>query len=138
MNTGRSQSTGIGRAWLLALVFTVFFTLLLATAMSAGKAFGHALLLLLPNFWLARLIIAQHLGRMTRRFNFLNSAEMESTLVITGARVLHRDSERWAYWSNWLREACMCLVLWLLLGPAALAPLAEPLSMSTAWPASFF
>jgi len=78
------------------------------------------------------LIIAQHLGRMTRRFNLLNSAGVESTLLITGARILHRDSERWAYWSNWLREACMCLVLWLLLGPAALAPLAERLFGSMA------
>ena len=124
MNTERSQSTGLGIAWLLALAFTAFFTLLLASVMSGVKALGHAILLLLPNFWLARLIIAHHLGRMTRRFNFLNSTEIESTLVLTGARIMERESERWSYWSNWLREAFMCLVLWLLIGPAALAPLA--------------
>lgn len=125
MNAERSHSTGLGRAWFLTLAFTAFFTLLLASAMSGGKALGHAILLLLPNFWLARLIIAYHLGRMTRRFNFLNSSEIEPTLVVTGARILDRKSERWSYWSNWLREAFMCLVLWLLIGPAALASLAE-------------
>ena len=60
---------------------------------------------------------------MTRRFNFLNSTENESTLVITGARCLDKESDRWSYWSNWLREAFMCLVLWLLIAPAVLAPL---------------
>lgn len=128
MDTEQSQSTGLGRAWLLSLGFTALFSLLLATVMSGGEALGRALLLLFPNLWLARLIIAQHLGRMIRRFNFLNSTEIEPTLVLSSARVLSRNSESWAYWSNWIREACMCLVLWLLIGPAALAPLAERFS----------
>lgn len=127
MDTEKSQPTGLGRAWLLALGFTALFTLLLATVMSGGEALGRALLLLFPNLWLARLIIAQHLGRMTRRFNFLNSNKIEPTLVLTSALVLSRKSESWAYWSNWIREAFMCLVLWLLIGPAALVPLAERL-----------
>lgn len=125
MNAENKQSTGLGRAWILTLAFTAFFTLLLASAMSGSRALGHAALLLLPNFWLARLIVAHHLGRMTRRFNFLNSTEIEPTLVISSARILDRKTERWSYWSNWLREAFMCLVLWLLIGPAVLAPLAE-------------
>ena len=127
MDSERSLSTGLGRTWLLALALTGCFTLLLATVMSRGRALGHAFLLLLPNFWLSRLIIARHMGRMTRRFNFLNSNAMESTLVVTGARVLDRKSERWSFWSNWLREAFMCLVVWLLLGPAVLALLIEKL-----------
>jgi len=110
---------------MLALVLTALFTVLLALVVPVGKAVGHAFLLFLPNFWLARLIVAFYLGRMTRRFNFLNSTEIEPTFVVSRARVLARDTESWAYWSNWIREAFMCLVVWLLIGTAALSPLLE-------------
>ena len=127
MNIERQPSTGLVKTWILALALSALFALLLKLELSGGKAIGHSILLLLPNFWSARLIIALRLGCMTRRFNFLNSTENESTLVITGARILNRKTENWSYWSNWVREAFMCLVLWLLIGPAALSPLATVL-----------
>ncbi len=111
---------------MLTLVLSALFTLILWLVLSLGEALGHAALLLLPNFWLARLITAYRLGRITRRFNFLNSSQIEPTLVISSPRVLDRNTQGWEYWSNWFREAFMCLVLWLLLGTAALAPLAKP------------
>lgn len=128
MNTETPKSTGLVKTWLLALLLSAAFVVLLTSVMSLGRAAGHAALLFLPNFWLSRLVIAQRVGCMTRRFNFLNSTENESTLVITGARILDKEADRWAYWSNWLREAFMCLVLWLLIAPAVLTPLSEMIS----------
>jgi len=121
-----SVNTGLGKTWGLTVGLSVFFILMLSLVVPLGEAIGRSVIILLPVFWLARLVIAHRSGCMTRRFNFLNNAGIEPALVVCNARVVNRSSDRWSYWSNWIRESFMCLVLWLLLGPAALSPLVSP------------
>lgn len=120
-----SVNTGLGKTWGLTVGLSGFFILMLSLVVPLGEAIGRSVIILLPVFWLARLVIAHRSGCMTRRFNFLNNAGIEPALVVWKARVVNRSSDRCSYWSNWIRESFMCLVLWFLLGSAALSPLAS-------------
>lgn len=79
-------------------------------------------LMLLPLMWWTRLLLAIGTGRITKRFVFLNTANISTVLSLTNPEILERESGAWNFYGYTIREAFMCGVVWLVMGGNMILP----------------
>ncbi|GAB5558584.1 MAG: hypothetical protein SynsKO_02310 [Synoicihabitans sp.] len=80
--------------------------------------------------WWARLGLAIGTGKITRRFVFIDNANLSTVLSLTKPDVVERKSGAWNFYAYVAREAFMCAVLWLVMGGGMIYPrMAEALGL---------
>lgn len=79
-------------------------------------------LMVLPLMWWTRLLLAIGTGRITKRFVFLNTANISTVLSLANPEMLERKSGAWNFYGYVIREAFMCGVLWLVMGGNMILP----------------
>ncbi len=72
--------------------------------------------------WWTRLLLAIGTGRITKRFVFLNTANISTVVSLTKPEILERKSGTWTFYAYLLREGFMCVVVWLVMGGGMIYP----------------
>ena len=80
------------------------------------------MLILLPLMWWTRLLLAIGTGRISKRFVFLNTTNISTVLSLINPEMLERNSSAWAFYGYIIREAFMCVVVWLVMGGNMILP----------------
>ena len=114
----------------LLLSFGLFA--LIAPVLGLTEAWTLTGLMVLPMMWWTRLLLAVGAGRITKRFMFLNTANISTVLSLTNREVLERAKGAWVFYAYVIREGFMCSVVWLMMGGAMIYPrMAQELGMGT-------